>query len=67
MLIKILEEKPSLWYVFSKDYSKRGVKDAAYKEIADVFGCNIASIKGKINGLRVQYGREMAKVSKTNS
>ena len=32
-----------------------------HKEITDIFGCNISSIKGKFNGLRVQYGREMAK------
>ena len=35
--------------------------------MADVFGCNITSIKGKINGLRAQYGCEMAKVNETKS
>ena len=29
MLIKLLEERPSLWDVFNKDYSKRDVKDTA--------------------------------------
>ena len=67
MLIELLEERLSLWDVFSKDYSKSDVKDTAYKEIADVFECNITSIKGKINGLRAQYGHEMAKVNKTKS
>ena len=38
-----------------------------HKEITDIFGCNIFSIKGKFNGLRVQYGREMAKVNKMKS
>ena len=38
-----------------------------HKEITDIFGCNISSIKGKFNGLRVQYGREMAKVNKMKS
>ena len=47
-----LEEIPSPWDVFNKNYSKHDVKDIAYKEIVDVFGCNITSIKGKINGLR---------------
>ena len=49
MLIELLEESPSLWDIFSKYYSKLEVKDATYKEMADVFGCNITSIKGKIN------------------
>ena len=65
MLTKLLEERPILCDVFNKDYSKRDVKNTTYKEIADVFGCNIASIKGKINGFRAQYGIEKAKVNKT--
>ena len=60
MPTEFLEERPNLWNVFNKDYSKRDVKDTGYKEIADVFRCSITSIKGKINGLRAQYGREMA-------
>ena len=67
MLTELLEERPSFWDVFNKDYSKRDVKDAVCKEKAGVFGCNVTSIKGKINGLRAQYGREMAKVNKTTS
>ena len=67
MLIELLEERPSLLDGFNKYYSKRDVKDTAYKEIAGSFGCNITSIKAKINGLRVQYGREMVKVNKTKS
>ena len=35
--------------------------------MADVYGYNITSIKSKINGLRAQYRREMAKVNKTKS
>ena len=65
MLTKLLEERPSLCDVFNKDYSKRDVKNTTHKEIADVFGCNITSIKGKINGFRAQYGLEKAKVIKT--
>ena len=63
MLTELLEERPSFWDVFNKDYSKRDVKDAVCKEKAGVFGCNVTSI----NGLRAQYGREMAKVNKTTS
>ena len=59
--------KTSLWDDFNKDYSKRDVKDTAYKEIADVFRCNVILVKGKINGLRAQYERDMAKVNKTKS
>ena len=59
--------KTSFWDDFNKDYSKRDVKDTAYKEIADVFRCNVTSVKGKINGLRAQCEREMAKVNKTKS
>ena len=65
MLIELLEERPSLWEVFNKDYSKRDVKHTAYKEIADVFGCNITSIKSKANRLIAQYGCEMTEMSKT--
>ena len=61
MLIELLKERPSLWDVFNKDYSKCDIKNTAYKEIAEVFGCNMTSIKDNINGLRAQYGREMVK------
>ena len=52
MLIELLEERRSLYDVFNKDYSKRDIKNTAYKEITDVFGCNITSIKDKINGFK---------------
>ena len=67
MLIELLEERCSLWYVFNKDYSKCGVKDTAYKEIADIFGHNITSIRDKFNRLRAQYRCEMAKLNKMKS
>ena len=66
-MIELSEERPSLWDVFNKDYSKHDVKDAAYKKIGDVFGWNITTVKGKIHGLRAQYRRETAKVNKTKS
>ena len=51
----------------TKDYSTRDVKDTEYKEIAGVFRSNITSINGKTNGLRAQYGRDVAKMNKTKS
>ena len=63
----MLEEKPCLWDVFDKEYTKRDVKEIAYTEIASSLDTNIESIKAKINGLRAQLGREVAKVNKTKS
>ena len=63
----MLEENPCLWDVFHKDYSKRDVKEIAYKSIATAFDTNISSVKTKINGLRAQLGREKAKETKTKS
>ena len=53
--------------VFDKEYTKRDVKEIAYTEIASSLDTNIESIKAKINGLRAQLGREVAKVNKTKS
>ena len=63
----MLEENPCLWDVFHKDYSKRDIKEIAYKSIATAFDTNISSVKTKINGLRAQLGREKAKETKTKS
>ena len=59
----MLEEKPCLWDVFDKEYTKRDVKEIAYTEIANSLDTNIGSIKAKINGLRAQLRREVAKVN----
>ena len=69
LLIDMLEEKPCLWDVFDKEYTKRDVKEIAYTEIASSLDTNIEPIKVKINrhGLRGQLGREVAKVNKTKS
>ena len=67
LLIDVLEEKPCLWDVFDKEYTKRYVKEIAYMEIESSLNSNIESIKAKINGLRAQLGREAAKVNKTKS
>ena len=65
LLIDMLEEKPCLWDVFDKEYTKRDVKEIAYTKIASSLDTNIEFIKAKINGLRAQLGREVAKVNKT--
>ena len=49
------------------DYSKRDLKEIAYAEIATSLDTNITSIKAKINSLRTQLGREMAKEKSTKS
>ena len=51
----------------TKDCSTCDGKDTEYKEIAGVFRSNITSINGKTNGLRAQYGRDVAKMNKTKS
>ena len=67
LLTDMLEEKPRLKDVFDKEYMKRGVKEIAYTEIASSLDTNIEFIKAKINGVRAQLGREVAKVNKTKS
>ena len=67
LLIDMLEEKPCLWDVFDKEYTKRDVKEITYSEIASPLDTNIKSIKAKISGLGAQLGRKVAKVNKTKS
>ena len=67
LLRDMFEEKPCLWDVFDREYTKRDVKEITYTEIASSVDTNIESIKVKINGLRAQLGREVAKVNKTKS
>ena len=61
----MLQEKPCLWDVFDKEYTKRDVKEIAYTDIASSLDTNIESIKAKVNRFRAQLGREVAKASKT--
>ena len=60
----MLEEKPCLWDVFDKEYTKRDFKEIAYTEIASSLNTNIESVKAKTNGVRAQLGREVAKSTK---
>ena len=66
-MIELLEEKPCLWDIFSKEYTKREVRERAYAELAENFDSSSAILKAKINTLRAQLSREMAKELKTES
>ena len=63
----MLEANPCLWDIYHTDYSKRDLKEIAYTEIAISLDTNITSIKAKINSLRTQLEREMAKQKNTKS
>ena len=69
LLIDLLEERLSLWDMFDSEYTKRKVRDVAYKEIVEKLGENWTSsvIKSKINNLRAQLGRELKKTKKIKS
>ena len=60
-MIELLEEKPCLWDIFSSKYTKREVKERAYTELAEHVDSSSAIVKAKINALRAQLGREIAK------
>ena len=64
-LTELLEEKLCLLDIFSNEYTERVVKERAYTELAKHFDFSSAIAKAKINALRAQLGREMAKESKT--
>ena len=67
LLINMLEGKSCLLDAFDKEYTKRDVKEIAYTETASSLDTNMEFIKAKINGLRAQLGRKVAKVNKTKS
>ena len=67
-MIDLLEERPSLWDMFDSEYTKRKVREIAYKEIAEKLGENwtLSEIKSKFNNLRAQLGSELKKTKKDN-
>ena len=69
LLIDLLEERPSLWDMFDSEYTKREVREVAYKEIAEKLGENwtLSEIKSKINNSRAQLGRELKKIIQIRS
>ena len=60
----MLEENPCLWDVFHKDYSKRDVKEIAYKSIATAFDTNISSVKTKIMDCMLSWDERKRKKPK---
>ena len=67
-LINIFEANPyCLWDVYHTNYTNSGFKQIAYTDIATSLDTNILLIKTKINGLRAQLGRQMAKGKSTKS
>ena len=56
-----------MWDVYHATHNKRDVKELAYAELSDQFELPIAEIKYKVNSLRTQFNRELAKESKTKS
>ena len=67
LLIELLEVNPCLWDIYHKDYKKRDMKEVAYSEIANSLDTTVASIKAKVNSLRTQLGKELAKERNTKS
>ena len=66
LLMDLLEERPSLLHMFDSEYTKREVREVTYKGIAEKLGetWTLSEIKGKINNLRAQLGRELKKNKK---
>ena len=64
--LDLLEERPSLLHMFDSEYTKREVREVTYKGIAEKLGetWTLSEIKGKINNLRAQLGRELKKNKK---
>ena len=65
--IKRRKQREYLWNVFCKAYSKLDLKEKAYFDIAELLEKPVESVKDKINGLRIQLGREINKENKTKS
>ena len=66
-LIECLENYPCLWDVFDKAYHMKDKREKALSEMSNQIEIEVMEIKTKINGLRTQLGRELAKVKKTKS
>ena len=66
-LIDLYEERPCLWDISDRSYSKRDLKEKALSEIKEALEIDLSIIQAKWKSLRSQYGREMAKEQKTKS
>ena len=67
LLIDMLEANLCLWDVYHTNYTNCCIKEVPYTEISTSLDTNISSIKTKINDLRLQLGREMAKEKTTGA
>ena len=69
LLMDVVEERPLLLDMIDSEYTKREVREVTYKEIAEKLGetWTLSEIKGKIDNLRAQLGRELKKTKKTKS
>ena len=66
-LIDLYEERPCLWDISDRSYSKRDVKEKALSEIKDELDIELSIIQAKWKSLRAQYVRELAKGNETKS
>lgn len=66
-LIELYEERPCLWDISDRSYSKRDVKEKALSEIKEELEVELSLIQAKWKSLRAQYGRELSKENKTKS
>ena len=69
--IEIYRNEPSLWFIKSKDYSNREVKNAAYGKLVNKLreidpSANKDTVVKKINNLRSSYNKELKKVQASN-
>ena len=65
-LIDLYEERPCLWDISDRAYSKRP-EEKALSEIKEELEIDRSIIQAKWKSLRAQYGREMAEEHKTKS
>lgn len=68
-LILCVEHHPCLWNPKLKDYKNRNVRDAAWKEIRDIFDekFSVDELNAKWANLRIQFKSYASKVRKTKS
>ena len=66
-LLELYEERPIIWDIYNKGYHKREKRAVAFSELSGELEIDVADIKIKVNSLRAQLGREIAKVNKTKS
>lgn len=68
-LILCVEQQPCLWNPKLKEYKNRNVRDAAWKEIRDIFDekYSVEELNAKWANLRIQFKSYTSKVRKTKS